>query len=160
MKFVYSLCLQSLCKFCFTSWSINLTHFLPLYPDTLFPKLFLEFFSSNNGNFFPFYLTFCFAFWMPQWSSWPAKLCLVFLGEIYIPGNFQLFISLSGFPHSPVGKEYACNAGDISLIPGSGRSTGEAIGYPLQSLSSGSFHKPLILLQERADRLKITITEN
>ena len=25
-----------------------------------------------------------------------------------------------------------CNAGDPSLIPGSGRSTGEGIGYPLQ----------------------------
>ena len=31
-----------------------------------------------------------------------------------------------------VGKESACNAGDPSLIPGSGRSTGEGIGYPLQ----------------------------
>ena len=33
---------------------------------------------------------------------------------------------------SLVGKESACNAGDPSLIPGSGRSTGEGIGYPLQ----------------------------
>ena len=33
--------------------------------------------------------------------------------------------------------------------------------FPLsQSLTSGSFHKPLILLYQRADRLKITITEN
>ena len=30
------------------------------------------------------------------------------------------------------GKESACNAGDASSIPGSGRSTGEGIGYPLQ----------------------------
>ena len=29
-----------------------------------------------------------------------------------------------------------------------------------QSLPSGSFHKPLILLHQRADRLKTTITEN
>ena len=29
-----------------------------------------------------------------------------------------------------------------------------------QSLPSGSFHMPLILLHQRADRLKITITEN
>ena len=36
------------------------------------------------------------------------------------------------FPHSSVGKESACNAGDLSLIPGSGRSPGEGIGYPLQ----------------------------
>ena len=31
-----------------------------------------------------------------------------------------------------VGKESPCNAGDPSSIPGSGRSTGEGIGYPLQ----------------------------
>ena len=37
-----------------------------------------------------------------------------------------------GFPHSSVGKECACNAGDPGLIPGPGRSTGEGIGYPLQ----------------------------
>ena len=37
-----------------------------------------------------------------------------------------------GFPDSSVGKESACNAGDSSLIPGSGRSAGEGIGYPLQ----------------------------
>ena len=33
---------------------------------------------------------------------------------------------------SSVGKESACNAGDPSWIPGSERSTGEGIGYPLQ----------------------------
>ena len=37
-----------------------------------------------------------------------------------------------GFPGSSIGKEYACNAGDPSLIPGSGRSSGEGIGCPLQ----------------------------
>jgi len=37
-----------------------------------------------------------------------------------------------GFPDSSVGKESTCNAGDPSLIPGSGRSTGEGIGYPFQ----------------------------
>ena len=36
------------------------------------------------------------------------------------------------FPDSSVGKESACNAGDPSLILGSGRSPGEGIGYPLQ----------------------------
>ena len=29
-------------------------------------------------------------------------------------------------------KESAFNAGDLGSIPGSGRSTGEGIGYPLQ----------------------------
>ena len=35
------------------------------------------------------------------------------------------------FPDSSVGKESTCNAGNPSLIPGSGRSAGEGIGYPL-----------------------------
>ena len=36
------------------------------------------------------------------------------------------------FPDSSVGKESACNAGDPGSIPGSRRSPGEGIGYPLQ----------------------------
>ena len=37
-----------------------------------------------------------------------------------------------GFPGSSAGKESACNARDPSLIPESGRSPGEGMGYPLQ----------------------------
>ena len=33
---------------------------------------------------------------------------------------------------SSAGKESTCNVGDPSLIPGSGRSTGEGIVYPFQ----------------------------
>ena len=36
-----------------------------------------------------------------------------------------------GFPGSSAGKESACSAGDPGSIPGSGRSPGEGIGYPL-----------------------------
>ena len=36
------------------------------------------------------------------------------------------------FPGSSAGKESACKSVDPSLIPGSGRSPGEGIGYPLQ----------------------------
>ena len=35
------------------------------------------------------------------------------------------------FPDSSVCKESSCNAGDPGLIPGSVRSTGEEIGYPI-----------------------------
>ena len=35
------------------------------------------------------------------------------------------------FPSGSDGKESACNAGDVSSIPGSGRSPGEENGYPL-----------------------------
>ena len=37
-----------------------------------------------------------------------------------------------GLPCSSAGKEFTCNAGDPSSIPGLGRSPGEQIGYPLQ----------------------------
>ena len=46
-------------------------------------------------------------------------------------GLWTLYI-LTGLPHSSVGKESACNAGDPDSIPGSGRSAGGGIGYPLQ----------------------------
>ena len=37
-----------------------------------------------------------------------------------------------GFPGGSAGKEFACNAGDLGLIRGLGRSPGERKGYPLQ----------------------------
>ena len=37
-----------------------------------------------------------------------------------------------GFPDGSVGKESACNAGDLGSILGLGRSSGEGKGYPLQ----------------------------
>ena len=43
-----------------------------------------------------------------------------------------LWFHLYKVPDSSVGKEFACNAGDPGSILGSGRSTGEGIGYPLQ----------------------------
>ena len=43
-----------------------------------------------------------------------------------------LWLHPQDFPDSSVGKESTCNAGDPGSIPGSGRSAGERIGYPLQ----------------------------
>ena len=37
-----------------------------------------------------------------------------------------------GFSSNSAGKEPACNAGDLGLIPGLGRFPGEQKGYPLQ----------------------------
>ena len=37
-----------------------------------------------------------------------------------------------GFPGGSDSKESACNAGDLGLISGLGRSPGEGNGYPLQ----------------------------
>ena len=45
----------------------------------------------------------------------------------------SLFIrALIGLLGGSDGKESAGNAGDLDLIPGSGRSSGEGNGYPLQ----------------------------
>ena len=44
---------------------------------------------------------------------------------------FKVILPL-GFPDGARGKKSSCNAGDPSLIPGSGRSPREGIGYPLQ----------------------------
>ena len=44
-----------------------------------------------------------------------------------------------GFPGSLAGKESASGAGDPVSIPGSGRSAGEGVGYPLQYSSLRNF---------------------
>ena len=45
---------------------------------------------------------------------------------------FQGHKDITEFPHSSVSKESACYAGDLGLIPGLGRATGEENGYPFQ----------------------------
>ena len=47
--------------------------------------------------------------------------------------HFFLLYPLVASVSPQMGKTYsACNAGDLGLIPGSGRSPGEGVGYPLQ----------------------------
>ena len=41
-------------------------------------------------------------------------------------------MKITGFPGDSCGKESACNVGDLSSIPGPGRSPGEGNDYPLQ----------------------------
>ena len=46
--------------------------------------------------------------------------------------NLQTMLgNIKGFPGGSYGKESDSNAGDLCLIPGSGRSLGEGDGYPL-----------------------------
>ena len=45
---------------------------------------------------------------------------------------YALGINSGNFPNSSVGKESSCNAGDLGSIPGSGRSSAEGNGNPLQ----------------------------
>ena len=41
-------------------------------------------------------------------------------------------MDFGGFPGGSGGKESTCNVGDLGLIPGLGRSSGEGKGYPAQ----------------------------
>ena len=63
-----------------------------------------------------------------------------------------------GFPGISAGKESTCSAGDLGSIPGSGRATGEGIGYPLQysGLENSTdciFHKGL----DTSERLSLSL---
>ena len=46
--------------------------------------------------------------------------------------NLHYVACYMGFPGGSDGKEYAYNAGDLVLIPGLGRSSGEGNSCPLQ----------------------------
>ena len=90
------------------SFSLNLTCFLSLFSSVLFePKSFL-----------------IHKYLVP--SILPRKLPIV------KNSNYPLLIVFWGFLGSSEVKASACNAGDLGLIPGSGRSPGEGNGNPLQ----------------------------
>ena len=63
---------------------------------------------------------------------------MIFWGEIVQQYNVLRkifhngFKCAMGFPHSSVGKESACNIGDLGSVPGSERSPGEGNSKPLQ----------------------------
>ena len=57
-------------------------------------------------------------------DSWVRKICW---RRDRLPSPVFL-----GFPCGSAGKESACNAGDLGLIPGLGRSPGEGNGHPVQ----------------------------
>ena len=64
------------------------------------------------------------------WVFNSLRYLLHFIPRIQIPSEYLL--TCMGFPNSSVAKESTCNAGDPGSISGSGRSSGEGIGYPLQ----------------------------
>ena len=73
----------------------------------------------------PWYVyTTCLQCRRPQFNSWVRKICW---RRDRLPTPVFL-----GFPFGSGGKESACNAGDLGLIPGLGRSPGEGKGYPFQ----------------------------
>ena len=76
----------------------------------------------------------------PGFSILPAILIFSGKGQL-VPVTPRLdeetvfnFLNLyvNDFPANSAGKESACNAGDLSSVPGSERSSGKGIGHPLQ----------------------------
>ena len=65
--------------------------------------------------------------WAISWTEEPGRLQSMGLQSVG-----HNFMTGHGFPDSSFGQESSCKAGDPSLIPGSGRSAGEGIGYTLQ----------------------------
>ena len=79
--------------------------------------------------------------------------------------GYQGYPGYQGFPCGSAGKETACNAGDLGLIPGLGQLSGEGKGYPLQysgmenSMDRGAWQIQSTGLQKvRHDRVTNTIT--
>ena len=66
------------------------------------------------------------------WASW-IQMSISFL-------IFQQVLLYMGFPCGSDGKESACNAGDLGLIPGLGRSPGGGHGNPLQYSGLENLH--------------------
>ena len=64
--------------------------------------------------------------------------------------------SILGFPCGSVGKESACNAGDLGSVPGLRRSPGEGKGYPLQYSGLENFMRPWGCKEsDRTERLSL-----
>ena len=65
------------------------------------------------------------------WTTREVPTIFIYTSKIDYSRQIS-FIASPSFPHSSDGKESTCNVGDPGSIPGSGRSAGEGIGYPLQ----------------------------
>ena len=101
------------------------------FPDTFLVLIFtlIPLWLKNkrkitNSDFNP--LKFIKIYFMTKYSVYFGEHSMC-IWVAYVSYRFRI----SGFPDSSVGKQSACNA-DPSSIPGSGRSPGEGIGYPLQ----------------------------
>ena len=89
--------------------------------------------------------------WQPTrlphpWDS-PGKNTGV-VAQLYI--HMYVYTHIWGFPGSLDGKESACNAGDLGLIPGSRRSPGEMNDNPLQYFCLENLHGQRSLVGYRA----------
>ena len=68
--------------------------------------------------------------------------CLVFLliCSYYSKDIYRYVLIVLGFPGGSDGKESACNAGDLGLIPGLGRSPWRREWLPIPVFWPGGFH--------------------
>ena len=78
--------------------------------------------------------------WYLRLSVWLTSLSVTVSGSTHVAANSMVSllskwlnsVLFLGFPEGLVSKESTCNAEDLGLIPGSGRSPGERNGNPLQ----------------------------
>ena len=95
----------------------------------------VEFWKLSLSSWLAWVLAVCICIMKNRAKSPKSEGSLCIFSEIVGWGNTWYCCVTScptGFPDSSVGKESACNAGDLGLIPGLGRSPGEGKGYPLQ----------------------------
>ena len=95
--------------------------------------------------------------WPQQsWEAWQADIS-PFGGDHHDPYHSLVSGQTTGREHSSTPSEENWIKDLLSMaLPTKARPS-----FPhSQSLPSGSFHKPLILIHQRADRMKTTVTEN
>ena len=96
----------------------------------------IQIFSAFTSKYLQLHCLYTFVLWWGSYCNWFTLVHTLQPGE----GNFLWGVSLEdfwrssalGLPYSSDGKESACKAGDLGLIPGSAKSPGQGNGNPLQ----------------------------
>ena len=105
-------------------------------------------FSSANPSPWKIYSTCHFPCCLSSWGISPKAFPRSFLFVFFSHATWFV-----GLPGSSLGKESACNTGDLSSIPGSGRCPRERNGYPFQdscpenSVDRGAWHATVMKFQ-------------
>ena len=69
--------------------------------------------------------------WLCNSNVQPSSVTTHLTENVHCNHNIGSLVA-KGFPNGSDSKESACNAGNLDLLPGSGRFHGEGNGYPLQ----------------------------
>ena len=67
-----------------------------------------------------------------KWTKFQGQMSSQVNSNKHLRKNYTKTFHVEGFPSSSDGKEFACNAGDLGSVPGSGGSPGGGNGNPLQ----------------------------